>query len=126
MSVARTSVVSGRRWVAVVGVAVSAWFTVCPPIARADCTGAGDFGAGSGCAPPGGGSSSAKAWPPTSVDWPPNVDSDSAGEDDKRESVSSPIVLPEGQKPSTTTSRASGVSATPTTTPAPIVAAGSP
>ncbi|MGX9672353.1 hypothetical protein [Mycobacterium sp. HM-7] len=123
MSVARTSVISGRRWVAAAGVAVAAWFTVCPPVARADCTGAGDFGAGSGCAPPGGGSSSAKAWPPTSVDWPPTVDSDSGSGGGDGSADSHPIVLPDGQKPSTTTSRASGAPATPSV---PIVPVGSP
>ena len=109
---------------AVVGVAASAWFLVFAPVAAADCTGAGDFGAGSGCAPPGGGSSSAKAWPPTSVDWPPNVDSDSGGSSGDSGDAN-PIVLPDGQKPSTTTPRASAP-ATPTTSSPPIVPVGSP
>lgn len=109
---------------AVVGVAASAWFLVFAPVAGADCTGAGDFGAGSGCAPPGGGSSSAKAWPPTSVDWPPNVDSDSGGSSGDSGDAN-PILLPDGQKPSTTTSRASAP-ATPTTSSPPIVPVGPP
>ncbi|WP_082934585.1 hypothetical protein [Mycolicibacterium mucogenicum] len=109
--------------VRMVGVAASAWFLVCAPAARADCTGAGDFGAGSGCAPPGGGSSSAKAWPPT-VDWPPNVDADSPGGSGDA-GDSKPIVLPDGQKPSTTTPRASAP-ATPTRSSPPIVPVGPP
>ncbi|MCX8561779.1 hypothetical protein OS122_12880 [Mycolicibacterium mucogenicum] len=124
MSGVRIPVRSGAAAVGVVALTVSVWLTVSPPAARADCTGAGDFGAGSGCAPPGGGSSSAKAWPPTSVDWPPNVDSDSGGgSGDSGES--SPIVLPDGQKPSTTTSRTSAP-ATPTTSSTPIVPLGPP
>jgi hypothetical protein len=113
-----------RSRAAAVGVVAAAWFLVCAPVARADCTGAGDFGAGSGCAPPGGGSSSAKAWPPTSVDWPPNVDADSSGGSGDT-GDSGPIVLPDGQKPSTTASRASAP-ATPTTSSTPIVPVGSP
>jgi hypothetical protein len=93
-------------------------------VAGADCTGAGEFGAGSGCPPPGdsSGSGNAESWPPTSVDWPPKLDSDT-GSDDKAGSAT-PIVMPDGQKappdvhPESTTS---------TSTPAkPIVPVGAP
>jgi len=121
MSVARMPVRSGAP---AVGVVALVCFVVFAPAARADCTGAGDFGAGSGCAPPGGGSSSAKAWPPTSVDWPPNVESDSGGGSGDGGDAK-PIVLPDGQKPSITTSRTSAP-ATPTTSSTPIVPVGAP
>ena len=72
------------------------------PTAAADCSGAGDFGAAAGCAAPGGGSGSSatESWPPTSVDWPPQLDSaagdgTSDGKSDK--TASPPIVLPLGQ-----------------------------
>lgn len=75
------------------------------PTAAADCSGAGDFGAASGCAAPGGGSGSSatESWPPTSVDWPPQLDSaigDDNGKssDDKSDKTTSPpIVFPAGQ-----------------------------
>lgn len=121
MTAARKPVRAGRRGIAAAGIVawtMSAWLTVVPPQASADCTGAGDFGAGSGCAPPGGGSSSAKAWPPTAVDWPPSPDSDKGGGTGDAEAT--PIVLPDGQKPSTTSSAA------PTTSSTPIVPVGSP
>ena len=75
------------------------------PTAAADCTGAGDFGAASGCAAPGGGSGSSatESWPPTSVDWPPQLDS-AAGDDTSNgksdKTASPPIVLPAGQQAS--------------------------
>jgi hypothetical protein len=96
------------------------------PTASADCSGAGDFGAASGCAPPGGGSgSTAQSWPPTSVDWPPQLDSNtddgtSNGNSDK--TTSRPIVLPAGQPaPAATPATASAPPADP---PKPIVPAG--
>jgi len=68
--------------VAVAMCALGAWITAPRPPAAADCNGAGQFGAGAGCAPPGGGSS-AQNWPPASVDWPPGgSDSDSGDKSD--------------------------------------------
>jgi hypothetical protein len=93
-------------------------------VAVADCTGAGDVGAGSGCPPPGdsSGSGNAESWPPTSVDWPPQLDSDT-GSDDKGGS-STPIVMPDGQKAPPS---AHSESSTSTSTPAkPIVPVGAP
>ena len=74
-------------------------------VASADCTTAGDFGAGAGCSPPGassGGGSSA-AWPPTGVDWPPSQDSatgDSGGDGGKGGGDKpTPILMPDGSQP---------------------------
>jgi hypothetical protein len=92
------------------------------PPAAADCTGAGDFGAAAGCAPPGNGSgSSAQSWPPTSVDWPPQLDT-TAGGDSTDKTPSAPIVLPAGQPapPARSATAPTGTSAPPT----PIVPAG--
>jgi hypothetical protein len=84
-------------------------------IANADCTTAGDFGASAGCAPPGSssGSGNTESWPPTSVDWPPQLksDSDSDGGGNGADAKPTPIVMPDGQKP-------------PQATPSPIVAVG--
>ena len=100
-------------------------------IAHADCTTAGDFGAGAGCAPPGDSSGSGKAegWPPTSVDWPPQLSSDSdsggkggGGGDD---ASSTPIVMPDGQKPPPAKSSSGSDSTSTSTPPKPIVAVGS-
>lgn len=87
-----------------------AWIATPLPSANADCTVAGDFGAGAGCAPPGSGTSS-QAWPPSSVDWPPGgSDTDSGGkggggggghDGGTPESASPPIVVPNGQVPVT-------------------------
>jgi hypothetical protein len=86
-------------------------------IANADCTSAGDYGAGSGCAPPdsSSGSSKTESWPPTSVDWPPQLDSDAGNGGDKKDGGAkpTPIVMPNGQTP-------------PPATPTPIVPVGSP
>ncbi|MCV7136076.1 hypothetical protein H7J06_24185 [Mycobacterium hodleri] len=81
----------------------SAALTMAPAgAAHADCTGAGDFGAGSGCPPPGdsGGSGGGDSWPPTSVDWPP-AQSSSSGDSDGGDAhpPATPIVLPFGQAP---------------------------
>ena len=73
-------------------------FAVLPiGIAYADCTTAGDFGAGAGCSPPSSGSGKADSWPPTSVDWPPQLDSDT-GSDSSGSGKQTPIVMPNGQK----------------------------
>ena len=89
-------------------------------IANADCTTAGDFGAGAGCTPPGSssGSGNAESWPPTSVDWPPQLksDSDNGGDSNGGDSKGvrpTPIVMPNGQMPRPT-SGATTTSATPT------------
>jgi hypothetical protein len=107
--------------------------------AHADCTTAGDFGAGSGCAPPGdsSGSGDTESWPPNKVDWPPQLSSDSGGDnggdkggsggggggggDDKP----TPIVMPSGQKPAPATPSSGSNSTSTSTTPKPIVPAGS-
>jgi hypothetical protein len=99
-------------------------------IAAADCTGAGDFGAGSGCAPPGDSSGSGKAesWPPTAVDWPPQLDSD-AGSDDKGGggTRSTPIVMPDGRTaPPAADSDSDSDSTSTSTPPKPIVPVGAP
>jgi hypothetical protein len=109
---------------------VAGWSIVAPTgIAYADCTGAGDFGASSGCAPPGdsSGSGGGESWPPTSVDWPPSQssDSDSSGGDAGAggDSMSTPIVMPDGQKaPPAKHSEAKSTS----TPPIPIVPVGAP
>jgi hypothetical protein len=66
-------------------------------VAHADCDTPGDFGAGAGCAPPGsdtsGGGSSTESWPPTSVDWPPQIES-ALGSGDNEKSKTPPIVMP--------------------------------
>jgi hypothetical protein len=94
-------------------------------IANADCTTAGDFGAGAGCAPPGSssGSGNAESWPPTSVDWPPQLKSDfdksgdSNGGDSKGGGAKpTPIVMPNGQTP-----RPASGGTTTSPTPTPIV-----
>jgi hypothetical protein len=69
-----------RRWIAIAlcaaGVVTGSGAVFAVGVAHADCSGAGDVGASSGCPPPGGGSGSGAgdAWPPTSVDWPPSQD----------------------------------------------------
>ena len=130
--------------IAIVAVAFSliGWITPAG-LASADYTTAGDFGAGAGCSPPSSGSDNTESWPPTSVDWPPQLksatdndsDSDSKGGDAK----STPIVMPDGQKPPPATTSSDSTSksapakpivpvgsvstvATTSTTPTPIVA----
>ncbi|CAN5556647.1 hypothetical protein BH09ACT8_BH09ACT8_47180 [soil metagenome] len=109
------------RWVVSVLAAAVCFAAVPAGLARADCSGAGDFGAASGCPPPGGppDSSGGDSWPPTSVDWPPGVDSDSGsgGSGGSPSKSPAPIVLPVGQV-------ASPVSAS--EKPTPIVAVGAP
>jgi hypothetical protein len=125
---------SVRRRLLVAAVA-SAWFVagwgiVAPTgIANADCTGAGDFGASSGCAPPGGssGSGGGESWPPTSVDWPPSQssDSDSSGGDAGAggDGMAAPIVMPDGQPPPPAKHSDTKSTSTP---PPPIVPVGAP
>jgi hypothetical protein len=120
-----------RRWL--VAAAVLAWFIagwgiVAPTgIANADCTGAGDFGASSGCAPPGAssGSGGGESWPPTAVDWPPSQDSDSGSGDAGAggDSMSAPIVMPDGQQAPPAKHSESKSTSTP---PTPIVPVGAP
>jgi hypothetical protein len=131
---ARNAGVRRRRLAAAV---VSAWFVavcgiVAPAgIANADCTGAGDYGAGSGCAPPGdsSGSGGGESWPPTAVDWPPsqssNSNSDSGGSDAGAggDSMSTPIVMPDGQQAPLAKHSESKSTSTP---PTPIVPVGAP
>jgi hypothetical protein len=88
-------------------------------VAAADCTMAGDFGAASGCAPPGGdsGGGGGDSWPPTSVDWPPNADSGDSGGDSGsgggggKSKAATPIVMPEGM---TAPAASTDTSSTPT------------
>lgn len=82
---------------------VAGWVAVLPAgVAAADCTGAGDFGAGAGCPPPGdsSGSGNSDSWPPTAVDWPPPQNSLYGSDDSAGSGVESatPIVMPDGQK----------------------------
>jgi hypothetical protein len=109
---------------------VAGWSIVAPTgIAYADCTGAGDFGAGSGCAPPGdsSGSGGGESWPPTAVDWPPSQssNSDSGGSDAGAggDSMSAPIVMPDGQQAPPAKHSESKSTSTP---PTPIVPVGAP
>jgi hypothetical protein len=113
-------------WIAAAALSLIGSAVVPVGIAAADCTGAGDFGAGSGCAPPGDSSGSGKAesWPPTAVDWPPQLDSD-AGNDDKGAggTRSTPIVMPDGRKAPPAADSDSTSTSTP---PKPIVPVGAP
>ncbi|MCV7228730.1 hypothetical protein [Mycolicibacterium komossense] len=112
------------RWMVSVLVAAACFALLPAGLARADCTVAGDFGAGSGCPPPGGSSDSGggDSWPPTAVDWPPGADSGSDGGSGGGAAASpstapTPIVLPLGQE-----APATSISETPT----PIVPVGAP
>jgi len=105
-----------RIWIAAAAFSLIGW-VVPIGVANADCTTAGDFGAGAGCSPPGAGSdNSAESWPPTSVGWPPQLkseaDSDSGGK--AGDAKSTPIVMPSGQKPPPAASTSTSTSATPT------------
>ena len=96
-------------------------------LASADCTVAGDFGAGSGCPPPGGGSGGdSDSWPPTGVDWPPGADADSGGSDSDGHGSDkpAPIVMPAGQEAPPSDASSPSTSSTPT--PTPIVPVGAP
>jgi hypothetical protein len=117
-------------WIAVAALAIVGWVAVVPVgVAYADCTGAGDFGAGSGCAPPGSssGSGNTESWPPTSVDWPPQLGSDSDkdnGDKGGGDAKSTPIVMPSGQKPPPATPSSNSDSTSTSTSPTPIVPVG--
>jgi hypothetical protein len=107
-----------------------AWAVLLPlGIANADCTTAGDFGAASGCAPPGSsGSGNTESWPPTAVDWPPQLGSDSDkdnGDKGGGDAKSTPIVMPSGQKPPPATPSSDSDSTSTPTPPKPIVSVGS-
>jgi hypothetical protein len=138
---------STRRWRTAAAAFVLAGSVALLPvgIADADCTTAGDFGAGSGCSPPGGssGSGNTESWPPKSVDWPPQLSSDS-GNDNGGDSggkggnggnggngggggdaSSTPIVMPSGQKPPPAKSSSGSDSTSTSTSPTPIVPVGS-
>ncbi|BAX95942.1 hypothetical protein MSTE_00601 [Mycobacteroides stephanolepidis] len=90
-------------------------------VARADNCSPGDFGAAQGCAPPAAvtGGDKTESWPPTSVDWPPEPDSDTdaAGQG----AAPPPIVMPAGTAPV----KPAPPGREPTTTSAPIVSPGS-
>jgi hypothetical protein len=114
----------------VAALSIVGWVAVLPVgIANADCTGAGDFGAASGCAPPGSsGSGNTESWPPTAVDWPPQLGSDSDkgnGDKGRGDAKSTPIVIPSGQKPPPATPSSDSDSTSTSTPPKPIVPVGS-
>ncbi|MUM24019.1 hypothetical protein FZI91_20245 [Mycobacterium sp. CBMA271] len=94
------------------------------PVARADNCSPGDFGASAGCAPPAAaGGDRAESWPPTSVDWPPDGDSETdSAISGPHGTASAPIVAPDGAAPVT---HPPSTAAEPTTSPPPIVLAGS-
>ncbi|PXX09835.1 hypothetical protein [Mycolicibacterium moriokaense] len=97
--------------------------------ANADCTTAGDFGAAAGCAPSDNSSGSGKAesWPPTSVDWPPQLDSDSekdSGGKGGGDAKPTPIVMPSGPKPPPAATSSGSDSTSTSTSPTPIVPVG--
>ncbi len=126
---------TGRRRTLIAAVALAGWMVVMPAgVASADCTGAGDFGAGSGCPPPNSSSDSGntESWPPTSVDWPPQLSSDSDSSDSGSgtngdTTKATPIVVPDGQTapPATAASKpivgSSSTSTSTSSTPTPIV-----
>jgi hypothetical protein len=132
---------STRRWRTAAAAFALAGSAILQPVgvAHADCTTAGDFGAGSGCAPPGdsSGSGNAESWPPTSVDWPPKLSSDS-GNDNGGDSGGkggggggsgggaqpTPILMPNGQKPAPATPSSGSNSTSTSTPPKPIVSVG--
>jgi hypothetical protein len=110
-----------RIWIAAVTFSVFGWI-VPIAVANADCTTAGDFGAAAGCAPSSddsSGSGKAESWPPTSVDWPPQLKSDTDSDSKGGEAKSTPIVMPKGQKAPPTASPSNSTSTS--TTPTPIV-----
>jgi hypothetical protein len=120
-----------RIWIAVAALPIAGCAAVFPVgVAYADCTTAGDFGAGSGCAPPGSssGSGNTESWPPTSVDSPPQLGSDSEkdnGDKGGGGDKPTPIVMPNGQKPPPATAASGSDSTSTSTPPTPIVAVGS-
>ena len=125
---------TSRVRIAAAAFSLVGWLALVPVgIAHADCTTAGDFGAGAGCAPPGDSSGSGKAegWPPTSVDWPPQLSSDSGSDSGGKgggggdDASSTPIVMPDGQKPPPAKSSSGSDSTSTSTPPKPIVPVGS-
>jgi hypothetical protein len=120
-----------RIRIAVAALSLVGWVAVFPVgVAYADCTNAGEFGAGAGCAPPGDSSGAGKteSWPPTSVDWPPQLGSDSDNDSGGKgggEAKPTPIVMPSGQKPPPATPASGSDSTTTSTSPKPIVPVGS-
>ena len=107
--------------------AVGSTAVVPAAVAHADCTSPGDYGAGSGCPPPGdtsGSGGGGDSWPPTSVDWPPSQDSSSGGNAGKSD-ASTPIVMPDGQEPSPTAHSVAKDTGT-STPPTPIVPVNAP
>ena len=116
-----------RIRIAAAAFSLAGCFAVLPVgIAVADCTTAGDFGAGAGCAPPSSsGSGNAESWPPTSVDWPPQLDSDTGnGGGNGGNAKQTPIVMPSGQKPPPATHSSDSDSTSTSTPPTPIVPVG--
>jgi putative transposase len=117
-SAEKRSVNISRMWIAVAALSIVGWVAVLPlGVAYADC------------APPGSsGSGNVESWPPTSVDWPPLLGSDSdkdSGDKGGGGAKPTPIVMPNGQKPPPATP-ASGSDSTGTSTPpTPIVPVGS-
>jgi hypothetical protein len=118
-----------RRAAAVL--ALVGWGVMIPiGVAGADCTNAGDFGAGAGC-PPGdnSGSNKTESWPPTAVDWPPQLNDDESESGSKKggggggDETTTPIVMPNGQKASTVSSSNSDSKST-STSETPIVPVG--
>jgi len=103
----------------IVALSVVGCFALLPAgAAQADCDTPGDFGAGSGCPPPGSDSSGGggtESWPPTSVDWPPLFESALGGGDTDK--AKAPPIVAAGSGPAST-------STTPTTTSTPIVMPG--
>ena len=120
-----------RIWIAVAALSIAGWVAVFSVgTANADCTTAGDYGAAAGCAPSGNSSGSGKAesWPPTSVDWPPQLGSDSdkgSGDTGGGGAKPTPIVMPDGQKPPPATAASGSDSTSTSTPPTPIVPVGS-
>ena len=121
-----------RRWIAAAAFVFAGSLTLLPVgIAHADCTTAGAFGAGAGCAPPGNssGSGNAESWPPTSVDWPPKLSSDTGSDSGDGNggggAKPTPIVMPDGQKPAPATPSSGSDSTSTSTPPKPIAAVGS-
>ena len=122
---------ANRIRIAITALSVVGWAVLVPVgVAYADCTTAGDFGAGSGCAPPSTDSDKTESWPPTSVDWPPQLGSDTGtGGGNKSDGTAkpTPIVMPSGRERSPATATTTpivpvGAAPVVTTTTTPIVA----
>lgn len=124
-----------RIWIAAAAFSLVGWVAVVPVgVAYADCTTAGDYGAGAGCAPPGSsdGSNKTESWPPTSVDWPPQLNADTGsdnggggGGNGDKGAKPTPIVMPSGQTPPSATLSSNYDSTSTSTSPTPIVPVGS-